>query len=63
MLAFDIKEGKLQMSFIKPTTQQPKTTFDFKRVDFEVLARDIHPIDHIELHKQAGEMIYSTING
>jgi len=43
--AFDIKEGNLQMSFIKPTTQQPKTSSDFKRVDFEVLARDIHPID------------------
>ena len=63
MLAFNIKEGKLQMSFIKPTAQQPKKTSDFKRVDFEVLARDIHPIDQIELHKQAGEMIYSTLIG
>jgi len=26
-----------------------------------VLARDIHPIDQIELQKQAGEMIYSTL--
>ena len=51
MSAFDIKEGKLQMTFVKPTTQHPKTTSDFKRVDFEVLARDIHPIDQIELHK------------
>lgn len=61
MSAFEIKEGKLQMTFMKPTTQQPKTTSDFKRVDFEVLTRDIHPIDQIELHKQAGEMIYSTL--
>jgi len=30
-------------------------------VDFEVLARDIHPIDQIELHKKTGEMIYSTL--
>jgi len=28
-----------------------------------VLARDIHPIDQIELHQQAGEMIYSTLTG
>jgi len=27
------------------------------------LARDIHPIDQIEFHKQAGEMIYSTLTG
>jgi len=57
MSAFDIKEGKMQMTFMKPTTQQPETASDFKRVDFEVLARDIHPTDHIKLHKQAGKMI------
>ena len=51
------------MTFVKPTAQQPKTTSDFKRVDFEVLARDIHPIDQIELHTQAREMIYSTLIG
>ena len=60
---FDIKEGKLQMSFIKLTAQQPKTSLDFKRFDFEVLARDIHPIDQIELHKYTREMIYSTLTG
>jgi len=48
------------MNFVKPTTQQPKTTSNFKRVDFEVLARDIHAIDQIKRHKQAGGMIYST---
>ena len=63
MSSFDIKEGKLHMSFIKPTAQQPKTSSDFKKLDFEVLAKDIHPIDQIELHKHAGEMIYSTITG
>ena len=51
MSAFDIKEGKLQMSFIKPTAQQPRTSADYKKIDFEVLARDIHPIDQIKFHK------------
>ena len=45
MSAYDIKQGKLQMSFIKPTTQWPKTSSDFKKVYFEVFSRDIHPID------------------
>ena len=53
----------MQMSFIKPTVQQPKTSADFEKIDFEVLARDIHPINQIEFHKQAGEMIYSMIIG
>lgn len=51
------------MTFIKPTTQRPRATSDFKKVDFEVLARDINPIDQIELHKKRGEMIYSTLIG
>lgn len=25
------------------------------------MAKDIHPIDQIEFHKQAGEIIYSTL--
>lgn len=39
------------MTFVKPIAQQSKIASDFKKVDFEVLARDIHPIDQIELHK------------
>jgi len=27
----------------------------------EVLAKDIHPMDQIELHKQTGEMVYATL--
>ena len=53
----------MQMTFVKATAQQPKTTSNFKNVNFEVLGRDIHHINQIELHKQAGEMIYSTLTG
>jgi hypothetical protein len=53
----------MQVSFLQPTVQQPKTSADYKKTDFEVLARDVHPIDQIEFHKQAGEMIYSTLTG
>jgi len=49
------------MSFLMPTVQQPKSMADYLKTYFEVLARDIHPIDQIELHKQAGEMVYSTL--
>jgi len=51
MSAYDVKEGKMQMTFVKPTTQQPRTASNFKKIDFEVLAKDIHPIDQIELQK------------
>ena len=61
ILAFDIKEGKMQMSFLKPIVQQPKSLANYSKINFEVLAKDIHPIDQIELHKQMGEMVYSTL--
>lgn len=34
---------------------------DYRTTEFEVLARDVHPIDQIEFRKQASEMIYSTM--
>ena len=61
MSPYDIKEGKMQMSFFKPKVHQPQTIADYLKIDFEVLAKDIHPIDQIELHKKMGEMVYSTL--
>ena len=62
MSAFDVKEGKMQMTFMKRTTQQPRSIADYLKTNFEELAKDIHLIDQIELHKQTGEMVYSTLN-
>ena len=61
MSAYDIKEGKMIMSYFKPKVQQPQSAADFIRTNLEVLAKDIRPIDQIELHKQTGEMVYSTL--
>ena len=49
------------MSHFKSKVPKPQTTADYVRTNFEVLAKDIHPLDQIELHKQTGEMIYSTL--
>ncbi len=40
------------MTFVKPITEKPRTIVDFKKMDFKVLEKDIHPIDQIELLKQ-----------
>jgi len=34
---------------------------DYLKADFEVMAKDIHPINQIKLHKQTGEMVYYTL--
>ena len=55
--AFDYKTKKMQMTFLQPTVQAPKSSTDYKKTSFEVMAKDVHPIDQIEFHKQAREMI------
>jgi len=61
MAAYDIQEGKMTLSHFKPTMQQPRSAADYIRTNLEVLSKDIHPMDQIELHKQTGEMVYSTL--
>lgn len=61
MSAYDIQEGKMILSDFKPKMQQPQSAADYIRTNLEVLAKDIHPMDQIELHKQTGEMVYSTL--
>jgi hypothetical protein len=61
MSAFDVSEGKLTMSHFMPTALQPQSTADYLRTNLEVLAKDIHPMDKIELHKQTGEMVYASL--
>jgi len=34
---------------------------NYLKTDFDVLAKDIHLIDQIELHKQTSKMVYSTL--
>ena len=61
MSDFDTKTGKMQLTILQPTVQKPKSSADYRKIEFEVLARDVHHIDQIEFHKKVGEMIYSTM--
>jgi len=61
MSAYDMKKGKMILSHFKPKVQQPQSAADYIRTNLEALAKDIHPMDQIELHKQTGEMVYSTL--
>jgi len=61
MAAYDIKEEKVILSHFKPKVQQPQTAAEYAKINSEVLAKDIHPMDQIELQKQTGEMVYATL--
>ena len=49
------------MSHFMPTAVQPQTASDYLRTNLEVLAKYIHPMDKIELHKKTGEMVYASL--
>jgi len=61
MSAYDIAKGNMTMSHFMPTMLQPQSTADYIRTNLEIFAKDIHPMDQIELHKQTGEMVYATM--
>ena len=61
MAAYDFKEEKMILSHFKPKVQQSQTAADYVKTNLEVLAKDIHPMNQIELHKKTGEMVYVTL--
>jgi len=61
MSAYDVQEGKMIMSHFTPAVLQPQSAADYLRTNLEVLSKDIHPMDQIELHKQTGEMVYASL--
>lgn len=61
MSAYDVQEDKMIMSHFMPTAAQPQSASDCLRTNLEVLAKDIHPMDKIEQHKQTGEMVYASL--
>ena len=61
LLAFNSEKGKMHMAFLEAQTVEPKTLTDYKQTSFEFDARNVHPIDQLEMHKQTGEMISSTL--
>ena len=61
MASYDFKEEKMILSHFKPKIPQPQTTADYIKTNLEVLSKDIHPMDQMELHKKTGEMVYATL--
>ena len=61
MFASDYKTKKMQMTFLQRTVKNPKSSANYRKIVYEVMAKDVHPIDQIEFHKQAGEMLYSAM--
>jgi hypothetical protein len=59
--AFDTEKGRMHMAYLHAQVPDPKVMSDYKRVTVEFQAKDVHPADQIDLHKQTGEMVFHTL--
>jgi hypothetical protein len=59
--AFDTKKGRMHMAYLQAQVSDPKVISDYKRATFEFQAKDVHPTDQMDLHKQTGEMVFHTL--
>ena len=49
------------MAYLQAQVLDPKVISDYKRATFEFQAKDLHPVDQMDLHKQTGEMVFHTL--
>jgi hypothetical protein len=59
--SFDIESGRMQMEFLQEQVPHPKTNVDYKKISFEFDVKDVHPVDQMDMNRQIGEMILSTL--
>jgi hypothetical protein len=58
---FDTEKGRMHMAYLQAQVPHPKTISDYKRETFEFDVAEVHPADQMDLHRQTGEMIFSTL--
>jgi len=52
----------MHMAFLQARIPKPNIISHYqKKTSFEFDVKDVHPIDQIEMHKQTGQMIASTL--
>jgi hypothetical protein len=58
---FKMEKGRMHMEFLQAQVPDPKVIIDYKRATFEFWTKDVHPADQMHLHRQTGEMVFSTL--
>jgi hypothetical protein len=51
----------MHMVFLQAHVPNPKVIIDYKRATFEFQTKDVHLVDQMDLHRQTGEMVFSTL--
>jgi hypothetical protein len=59
--AFDTHRGIMKMAFLQAQVPHPKTVVDYKKTTFDFDVKDVHLVYQMDMHRQKGEMILSTL--
>jgi hypothetical protein len=59
--AFDTEKGRMHLAFLQAQVSQPKEITDYKRSTIIFDTKQVHPADQMDLHRQTGEMVFSTL--
>jgi len=60
-LVLDTKKGEFKLAFFERKVSTPRDVGDYRLFALSFNTKYIHPIDHIDLHRQIDEMIYSSL--
>jgi hypothetical protein len=59
--SFDTEKGIMHMAFLQAQVPHRKEVTDYKRSTFEFDAKQVHPADQMDLHRNTREMVFSTL--
>jgi hypothetical protein len=59
--SFDTEKGRMHLAFLQAQVPQPKEITDYKRSTIVFDTKQVHPADQMDLHRQTGEMVFSTL--
>jgi hypothetical protein len=51
----------MHMAFLQAQVPDPKVITNYKRATFEFQTKDVHHADQMDLHRQTGEILFSTL--
>ena len=60
LITFNSKKGRMHMDFLQAQVPPSKGEVYYKKATLEFDIKDVHLIDHMEMHKQTGKMMFSS---
>jgi len=61
LTTFNSNKGRMHMAFLQAQVPFPKGSSHYRKTIFSFDANQIHPIHQMDMHRESGEMLFSTM--